>query len=212
MPSYSGFVLQWIRPIVDSPYSGFALQWIRPIVDLSYSGFVLYWICLTLDLSHIGFVLQWIRPTVDSSYSGFILQWIRPTLDSSYSGFVAYRPPEADYKPHFFEDIRKMPDESLPQIYVTNPDGLVVQRLKFKGKFREPGAPSPKLDYKCLMLKLAALLTCIGVIVATVVLLFIYVPRLVKGLLEKLCEFCSFDEVCSRSCDGSHCKSEKVAM
>ena len=87
---------------MDSPYSGFALQWIRPIVDLSYSGFVLYWICLTLDLSHIGFVLQWIRPTVDSSYSGFILQWIRPTLDSSYSGFVAYRPPEADYEPQFF--------------------------------------------------------------------------------------------------------------
>ena len=179
MPSYSGFVLQWIRPIVDSPYSGFALQWIRPIVDLSYSGFVLYWICLTLDLSHIGFVSHWIRPTVDSSYSGFILQWIRPTLDSSYSGFVAYRPPEADYKPHFFEDIRKMPDESLPQIYVTNPDGLVVQRLKFKGKFREPGAPSPKLDYKCLMLKLAALLTCIGV----------------KATLEAVPEICFLREV-----------------
>ena len=75
-----------------------------------------------------------------------------------------------------------MPDTSLPQVYVTNPDGLVVRRFKFKGKFRQTGHPhASKLNFKCLMFKLAALVTCVGVVVASVVLLFLYVPLLVKG-------------------------------
>ena len=67
-----------------------------------------------------------------------------------------------------------------------------------------------KLSFKCLIFKFAALLTCVAVVVASVVLLFLYVPLLVKELtgLEILYEFCWSYEivfllvVCSSQLDG----------